>query len=145
MHGFPIVTSDVTTGTFENASGRAPIEHMANSFVPSLIATFISIDAPVPQRATPATICGTLRPRDQPITERHLHLESPDNPLSPSGDCSLEEAAFPYLFPFVSDVWNGAIKICPYLRKRMGQLFSPFTLDRTYLLMYHACTSNSYV
>ncbi len=40
-----------------SANGCAPVDHF-----PSLIATFTSIDAPAPQRATPATTCGTLRP-----------------------------------------------------------------------------------
>ncbi len=65
VHGFPTATSDVSTGIIRNANGGAPVEHMANSPVPSLIATFTSIDVPVPQCATPATNCGTLRPRDQ--------------------------------------------------------------------------------
>ncbi len=65
VHGFPTVPPHVPLGVkssiIRNASGRAPIEHMANNPVPSLISTFVTVDPPAPHRSGPATTCGTLR------------------------------------------------------------------------------------
>ena len=49
--------------------------------------------------------------------------------------CTLEEALFPYLFPFNKGAWRGGMQICNYLKMRLSQLFSPFTLCNNYLLM----------
>jgi hypothetical protein len=68
MHAFPIATFDVSIVLIGNANECVPVENMAECPVPSLIATFAPLDAPVPPRATPATSCGTLCPSTEILT-----------------------------------------------------------------------------
>ncbi|DBA91865.1 TPA: hypothetical protein ACH3X1_015999 [Trebouxia sp. C0004] len=91
--------------------------------------------------AKTSTICGKLRPRDQPIVPHDLLMQAAETPLPMSDTpdaCTLEQALFPYLFVFAQGAWDGGMNLCNYLRMRMSQLFSPFTLCKNYLLlMYH--------
>ena len=47
-----------------------PLKLMANNPVPSLVSTFISIDAPTVSQPRTVVSCGKLRARDHPTTPR---------------------------------------------------------------------------
>jgi hypothetical protein len=47
---------------------------------------------------------------------------------------TLETALFPFLFPFGKNAFTGAMGLCNYLRLRMQNRFSIFTLHKLYLL-----------
>ncbi len=55
---------------------------------------------------------------------------------------TLENALFPFLFPWGEGAYDGRIKLHDYFKYRMSMLFSPFTLYKPYLLfMYDLCQS----
>lgn len=47
---------------------------------------------------------------------------------------TLETSLCPYLFPFGSGFHNESMKFLDYLKMRTGALFSPFSLNKVYLL-----------
>lgn len=139
-HGYPIVTADVLTRIIDKHSDRAPIEYMSQNPVPSLLSTYATVDA-VPPKGKTNTVCGKLHERAQPDVPHDLLMQAAETPL-PTNDSpdkvTVEQALFPYLFVFGTGAWDGTLNFCVYLRMRMCQLFSPFTLCKNYLLlMYH--------
>lgn len=80
-----------------------------------------------------------VRPR---LTSFTLRVNADGTPATDDFDVStslgtltLETALFPFLFPFASGAFNGAISLCSYLQWRMHCFFSVFTLHKLYLLM----------
>ena len=137
-HGFPMLSSSSIAGIVNRPIAQSPIQSMYTDPLKPLMSTVTAMNvAPAPRRSA-TTSCGTLRPRDHPTLSRPLVMQ-PDGTADSSGEnCSLEQALFPHLFPFNTGAWDGAVSICTYLRLRCSQLFSPFTLCKSYLLlMYH--------
>ena len=137
-HGFPMLSSSSIAGIVNRPIAQSPIQSMYTDPLKPLMSTVTAMNvAPAPRRSA-TTSCGTLCPRDHPTLSRPLVMQ-PDGTADSSGEnCSLEQALFPHPFPFNTGAWDGAVSICTYLRLRCSQLFSPFTLCKSYLLlMYH--------
>ena len=137
-HGFPKLSSTAIAGIICRPIAQSPIQSMFTDPLESLLSTVTAMIVTPASHRPATTNCGTLRPRDQPTLERPLVVR-PDGTADPHGEkCSLEQALFPYLFPFNTGAWDGAVSMCAYLRLRCSELFSPFTLCKNYLLlMYH--------
>lgn len=136
-HGYPVLPSSSIASIISGPIARSPIQSMYTDPMPSLMSTVTAMNVtPALRRA--ATSVGTLRPRDHPTLSRPCVMQA-DGTADASGEnCSLEQGLFPYLFPFNKGSWDGAMGICAYIHLRCQQLFSPFTMCRTYLLlMYH--------
>jgi hypothetical protein len=84
-----------------------------------------------------------VRPRFMGLDTERIDLEvSPDGLVESSdaltaallSNITLETSLCPFLFPFGTGYYDGRISFLSYLKMRTNTLFSPFTLNKVYLL-----------
>lgn len=134
-HGFPMLSSSSIPSMIGRPVAQSPIQSMYPDPMKSLMSTFTAMKVTPASRRAATTSCGTSRLRDHPNLSRPLVMQPDSTADSSGGNCSLEQALFPHLFPFNTGTWDGVVSICANLRLHCSQLFSPFTLCKNCLML----------
>ena len=122
-HGFPMLSPSSIATIISRPIAQSPIQSMYTDPLKSLMSTITAMNVTPASCRAATTSCGTLRPRDHPTLARPLVMQPHGTADPPGENCSLEQALFPYLFPFNTGAWDNAVSICSYLHMRCNQLF----------------------
>jgi hypothetical protein len=158
--GVAVVSSDVVDKILQENRARGPLSPVDFNLLPNVLG-LISDERPLagsqaPKRNTIFEM-GSMFLREKLLTPRsgapdqelvdHLPFSVASDGLMPdqralknffpSLHLTLETALFPFLFPFGTGAYDGAVTLCNYLRMRMRMFFSVFTLHKLYLLLMY--------
>ena len=139
--GLPLVPKCYVEHIVDNAIARGPRLVTETNPVPFVLSTVV--DVPVPM-----VVEGEAAPATDPVKAGDLHLRAAylesrwplmtlPGQLTSDSDNSItvEKALFPFLFPHGDGAFDGRTTLNTYLRMRMLQAFSVFTLFKPYLLL----------
>jgi hypothetical protein len=148
LHGLCVLAPTVLDSIIRENIQRGPLAPMEMNLMPQLF-SLLTDSRPLegvqaPRRNTIFEV-GSLQLRDQLVRPRLTSFTlrvrpdgqrvTDDTDFQSLGALTLETALFPFLFPFASGAFNGAMTLCAYLQWRMHCFFSIFTLHKLYLFM----------
>ena len=138
--GMPIVSESYVSHILMNAISRGPRVITETNPLPIVLST--AIDVPVPMllegghRDMSVPIkAGDIALRMGSVDVRSPLMLMPGEVVQDVGELTIETAMFPFLFPHGTGAFDNGMTFTSYLRMRMLQAFSVFTLFKPYLLL----------
>ena len=138
---FPIVPSAYVHSIVDRAIARGPKLVAESNPLPHVLSTVVDVPmTPIREgiapRSTAPIKVGDITLAGERVTERSEVLMLPGDIDIPDREgLTLETALFPFLFPHATGQFDGSMTLNAYLRMRMLQGFSVFTMFKPYLLL----------
>ena len=139
--GLPLVPKSYVQHIVDGAITRGPRLVSETNPLPFVLSTVV--DVPVSMVVEGEAVAATVPVKTGDLRLRSTYLEARFPLMVLPGDISsdsepgmtVEKAMFPFLFPHGDGAWDGKMTLNGYLRMRMLQAFSVFTLFKPYLLL----------
>jgi hypothetical protein len=153
-HGLVFVGPEIVSTIVADTSKRGPLQPMETNLLANVLFVLQDDRPPLvgiqnPRRQTVFEVgsltmrSAVVRPRSLPELKSHkidLEVYADGLPSSEAlaedflSSITLETSLCPYLFPFETGFYDGTLPFIGYLKMRTSTLFSPFTLNKVYLL-----------